>query len=70
MIHLENGKSFTVDATRQSPGDIYVQSATLNAKPLDRVWITHAEIVNGGVLRFRLGPQPNKSWGTSGMPKP
>jgi putative alpha-1,2-mannosidase len=70
VMHLENGKTFTVDATIKAAGDIYVQSVTLNGKPLDRPWITHAEIVDGGALQFRLGPQPNKQWGTSGMPKP
>jgi predicted alpha-1,2-mannosidase len=69
-IHLENGKTFTVDATRTAASDIYVQSVTLNGKPLDRPWITHAEIVAGGALQFRLGPQPNRAWGTSGLPKP
>jgi predicted alpha-1,2-mannosidase len=69
-IHLENGKTFTVNATRKAAGDIYVQSVTLNGKPLERPWITHAEIVDGGVLQFRLGPEPNKQWGTSGMPQP
>ena len=69
-IHLENGRSFTVEAVRKSSGDIYVQSATLNGKPLERAWIAHDEIVNGGVLRFRLGPQPNEKWGTSGLPSP
>jgi putative alpha-1,2-mannosidase len=59
-----------VNATRKAAGDIYVQSVTLNGKPLERPWITHAEIVDGGVLQFRLGPEPNKQWGTSGMPKP
>ncbi len=67
-IHLENGKSFTVEANRKVPADIYVQSATLNGKNLDRVWITHDEIVAGGLLRFRLGPRPNEKWGTSGLP--
>jgi len=49
-----------VGASRAAAGDIYVQSTTLNGKPLDRPWITHAEIVGGGVLQFRLGPQPNR----------
>lgn len=66
-IHLENGKTFTVEAVREAPSDIYVQSAVLNGKPLDRAWITHNEIVSGGVLRFRLGSQPNEKWGTSGL---
>ena len=69
-IHLENGKTFRVEATRKAAGDVYVQSASLNGKPLDRAWISHDEIVNGGVLGFRLGPQPNQKWGTSGLPLP
>ncbi len=69
-IHLENGNTFTVEAARKAPGDIYVQAATLDGKPLDRAWIAHAEIIKGGVLRFRLGPRPNEKWGTSGLPLP
>lgn len=69
-IHLENGKTFTVEAMKSGPGDVYVQSASLNGKPLDRVWIAHKEIVDGGVLRFRLGPRPNEKWGTGGIPAP
>jgi putative alpha-1,2-mannosidase len=69
-IHLENGKAFTVQAQKTLPTDIYVQSLTLNGKPLDRAWITHKEILHGGVLLFQLGPRPNKSWGTGGMPTP
>jgi predicted alpha-1,2-mannosidase len=67
-IHLENGKTFTVEAVKSGPGDVYVQSATLNGKPLDRVWISHDEVVSGSVLRFRLGPQPNEKWGVGGIP--
>jgi predicted alpha-1,2-mannosidase len=66
-IHLENGRTFTVEAARKASSDIYVQSAALNGKPLERAWITHDEIVNGGVLRFRLGSQPNERWGISGL---
>ena len=69
-FRLESGKTFTVEAARNSSADIYVQSATLNGNPLDRAWITHSEIVNGGTLVFRLGAQPNEKWGTGGMPSP
>jgi predicted alpha-1,2-mannosidase len=69
-LHLENGKMFTVEAVKNSPRDIYVQSVSLNGQALDRPWITHFEIRKGGVLRFRLGQLPNKSWGLSGMPSP
>jgi putative alpha-1,2-mannosidase len=57
-IHLENGATFTVEAVRQTPDDIYVQSVTLNGHALDGPWIQHSDIVNGGVLRFVMSPQP------------
>ncbi len=69
-IRLENGKMFTVEASRKSQADLYVQSATLNGKPLSRAWITHDEIVKGGALRFILGPKPNEKWGIAGMSTP
>jgi len=68
VVHLENGKTFTVEAARGGPGSVYVQSATLNGKPLERAWISHAEIVSGGTLSFRLGPEPNREWGRGGLP--
>jgi len=70
VIHLENGKTFTAGAAPTAASDLYPQPVTLHGKPLDRPRIAHAEMVSGGVLQFRLGPEPNRSWGTSGMPKP
>lgn len=69
-VKLEGGKSFTVEAARKSAGDIYIQAATLNGKPLTRAWITHKEIAAGGTLKFTLGARPNEQWGTAGMPTP
>ncbi|HVX66286.1 MAG TPA: GH92 family glycosyl hydrolase [Bryobacteraceae bacterium] len=67
-IHLENGRTFTVEAQRSRPEDLYVQAVTLNGASIDRPWIKHSEILAGGVLRFQLGPEPNKNWGAGGMP--
>ncbi len=61
VLHLENGKTFTVLADRHGPEDFYVQSATLNGRALDGPWITHADIMSGGTLRFVLGPAPSYS---------
>jgi predicted alpha-1,2-mannosidase len=69
-IHQEIGKSFTVEAVKKGAGDIYVQSATLNGRALERAWIAQDEIVNGGVFRFRLAPQPNEKRVASGLPSP
>ena len=58
-------KSFTVIGRNNSPENMFVQSVTLNGKPLERSWIRHHEIVTGGVLEFQMGPQPNLHRGTS-----
>lgn len=59
-INLENGKKFQI--TRSGEG-IYIQSASLNSEPLNRSFITHLEIMNGGTLQFEMGNQPNEEWG-------
>jgi predicted alpha-1,2-mannosidase len=64
-IHLGNGKDFVIVADENSEKNIYIQSATLNGKPLNRPWFTHADIANGGKLVFKMGPAPNRSWGSA-----
>jgi len=61
-IHLPNGKVFHIVAERDSARDIYIQSATLNGKPLRRFWLTHAEIASGGTLIFHMSSEPNPDW--------
>ena len=60
---IYKGKKFTIKAKKLSRENYYIQSARLNGKPLNRSWIKHEEIVNGGELIFEMGPEPNKSWG-------
>lgn len=57
------GKSFVIKAQNLSKENSYIQSATLNGKPLNRSWMTHEEIAKGGKLVFEMGNQPNKEWG-------
>ncbi|VGO23226.1 GH92 family glycosyl hydrolase [Pontiella sulfatireligans] len=64
------GGKFTVVAENNSPENIYIQSAKLNGKPLERAWITHQEIVAGGTIEYKMGPKPNKKWGSDPQNKP
>ncbi len=52
------GKTFTIIAHNNSKENIYIQSIKLNGTKLDRYWITHSEIVNGGMLEFEMGNSP------------
>lgn len=64
-VMMGGGKKLVILAGNASPENVYVQSAEINGRPLDRPWLSHAEIGEGAVLRFEMGPQPNRSWGSS-----
>jgi len=62
-LHMGNGKLLEIVARNNSARNIYIQSATLNGKPWDKPWFSHADIANGGTLVLTMGPEPNKAWG-------
>jgi predicted alpha-1,2-mannosidase len=62
-LQLENGKTFTVKVIHQGLKNVYIQAVYLNGKPLNRLFITHADLVNGGTLEFHLGSRPNTRLG-------
>ncbi len=62
------GKSFTIVARNVSNQSIYIKSARLNDRPLDRPWITHEEVANGGTLELEMSVIPNKAWGATATP--
>ena len=55
------GKVFTIIATNNSPTNIYIQSAKLNGKPYDKCWISHQDIIAGGVLELVMGDKRNSA---------
>ncbi len=64
-LSLPEGKAFTIRAKGVSDRNKYIQSATLNGKPLDRPWLWHREVVEGGTLELVMGARPNKAWGSA-----
>ena len=52
IIHLENGKTFEIATQNQSETNPYVKKIILNGKTLERYYITHDEIINGGKITF------------------
>ncbi|MDR1504752.1 MAG: GH92 family glycosyl hydrolase [Prevotella sp.] len=63
-ITMEDGKKFVVEASNNSKDNVYVQSVTLNRSPWNKNYITYKDIVNGGIIKYEMGSQPNKSRGT------
>ena len=54
VLHLADGKTFTVIAEGLSEENKYVESITLNGEPYTKNYITHEDILNGGTLVFKM----------------
>lgn len=57
------GKEFTIKVIGNSAENVYIQSSALNKNPLQRYWINHKDLVNGGELILNMGKNPNINWG-------
>ncbi|MFC2123491.1 GH92 family glycosyl hydrolase, partial [Bacteroidota bacterium] len=62
-INLHNGNTFTLIAENCSKTNKYIQSAELNGTPLNSVYFSHYDLMNGGTLILEMGKTPNKIWG-------
>jgi len=58
ILKLENGKTLTIEANNQSDKNVYVQKVLVNGKPINRNYITHTEIMNGGKITFLMSDKP------------
>lgn len=63
LISTASGKEFKISVLNNNNKNIYIQVAFLNGKELERSYITHQEILNGGELNITMGKEPNmKLW--------
>lgn len=60
-LALPDGKSFVIKAPGASKRNKYIRSARLNGELIARPFITHEQIVSGGVLEFELTDRPCKA---------
>jgi predicted alpha-1,2-mannosidase len=57
-LDKERDKELRIVAENNSPSNVYVQEVFLNGARLDRTWIMHDEIANGGELKFVMSAAP------------
>ena len=70
IIHLENGKTFEIEAPNNSNSHYYIQKLKFNGKTHSKNYVTHEKIWQGGKMLFQLSDQPNKMWGTKSQDRP
>ena len=64
-LHLENGKTVTIEAPENSRANRYVQKLTVGGIDYTRNYLTHGQLTGGSSLRFTMGCTPNKLRGIS-----
>lgn len=64
IVKLANGKTLTVLANDPKK-NIYISNVEMNGKQIDTNFITYAQLMEGGELRFTLSDKPDKSRGTA-----
>ena len=63
VMHLSNGKRFTMIAENLSDQNVYIQAVRLNGKSWNRPYLPYDELKGGGSIVFTMGPGPNTKWG-------
>ena len=60
VIQLPDRKTFTVKAPRKEDNEVYICSMKLNGEKYTNNYITHQDIMNGGILEFVMTASPGK----------
>lgn len=69
-LNFENGRCLEIRALGVSDVKRYVKEVRLNGRPYSKMYITHKDLLNGGVLEFVMSDTPNKKRGLSKTDKP
>ena len=62
-ISLPSKSTMTIRAKNAGKQNPYIQSVKLNGKPYTKTYISHQDLLKGGLLEFVMGAKPNKSFG-------
>ncbi|SNR59909.1 GH92 family glycosyl hydrolase [Flavobacterium sp. ov086] len=60
IFNLENGRNFEVETINQSDKNVFVSKVLLNGKQLDKPFLKHSDVINGGKITFYMSNKPNK----------
>ncbi|HEY9128167.1 MAG TPA: GH92 family glycosyl hydrolase [Acidobacteriaceae bacterium] len=61
-LHLPNGKTLAIDTTGMSETDAYLKDVQFNGHSLDRAYLTHEELMQGGTLHFVFSTEHEATW--------
>ncbi|RYG02401.1 MAG: glycoside hydrolase family 92 protein, partial [Chitinophagaceae bacterium] len=69
-INLGDSKKFVIDASANDKDHLYIKSATLNGNTYTRNFLSHNDIIKGGVFKLEMDSKPNLERGKLEGDKP
>ncbi len=69
-LRVGGGKRLVIEAPGNRADTPYVAAVTWNGRPWTKSWISHAELVKGGTLRFTMSATPVPGFGRAMAERP
>ena len=70
ILAPSHGKTLEIKAPGVSDKKRYVRSLKINETAYDKMYITHEDLMKGGIFEFSMSASPNKRRGLSDQDKP
>ena len=62
VVHLPSGKSLTIASVGMGEAQSFLNDVQLNGRSLDRSYVTHEELMQGGELTFVFSNEKEAAW--------
>lgn len=62
VVHLPNGKVLKISSDGMSDAHGFLKDVVLNGRSLDRSYVTHEELMQGGELKFVFSSEKDAAW--------
>ena len=69
-LELPDGKTLEIKAPAVSDVNRYVKSLSINGERYDKMYVTHEDLLKGGVWEYVMDSKPNKRRGVAAESKP
>jgi len=70
VVHLPNGKVLKVSSDGMSDAHGFLKDVVLNGRSLDRSYVTHEELMQGGELKFVFSSEKDAVWSRRSLRAP
>jgi predicted alpha-1,2-mannosidase len=70
VLHLPKGKLLTIQSVNMTEDAKFLKDVLLDGKSLDRSFVTHEELMRGGVLKFVFSSESDAVWSHSRLRAP